>query len=115
MISAPFAILVGATVTFLLLLAAHILAWPYRNKMHRTVAYCIGVSCIGVGILTAAALMDDWIIFITFVGVGLPGGLLILAAWWWRGARGETPADSIIRRAQEGARAMLGKPGHLDN
>lgn len=106
MIPAPFAILVGSLVTFLLLLAAHILCWPYRDRMHRTHAYVVGVSCIGAGLVVVSALLDMWLIFIAFVGVGLPGGLLILAAWWWRGAQGNTPAD-VIRRRTEDARAVL--------
>lgn len=104
----------GSLITALLLAVAHYLAWPFRGKMHRTVAYCIGVSCIGVGILVASALLNDWLVLITFVGVALPGGLLILGAWWLRGALG-TPADVISRRVETARNALRGTPDARDN
>ena len=70
----PFALLLGANVTFLLLLAAHLICWRWRDQMHRTVAYCVGVSCIGAGMLTVSALLQDWLIVVAFVTVALPGG-----------------------------------------
>ncbi len=109
-----YAIAAGSAATFLLLLAMHLICWPYRAKMHRTHAYVVGVSCIGAGLFVTAALLEQWLIFIAFVGVGLPGGLLILAAWWVRGALGPTPADVIGKRV-ENARAVLGKPDDRNN
>lgn len=112
--SPALAIFVGSVVTFLLLLAMHLICWPYRAKMHRTHAYVVGVSCIGAGLFVTAALLEQWLIFVAFVGVGLPGGLLILAAWWVRGALGPTPADTIRKRTED-ARAILGKPDDRSN
>lgn len=104
----PFALLLGASVTFLLLLAAHLICWRWRDQMHRTVAYCVGVSCIGAGMLTVSALLQDWLIVVAFVTVALPGGLLILAAWWLRGAL--APQNPLDRIRSEAARAVPGAP-----
>ena len=100
-------ILVGALVTSLLLIIAHIALWPYRDRMHRVHNYVVGVSCISVGMLTASALMQQWIVFVTFVCVTLPGGLSIMAAWWVRGLN-KTPADRISARGDHAVPAERG-------
>lgn len=113
--SPVFAIAAGATLTFFALLAMHLICWPYRAKMHRTHAYVVGVSCIGAGLFVTAALLEQWLIFVAFVGVGLPGGLLILAAWWVRGALGPTPAETIRKRTEAPAHAVPRERVDRDN
>ena len=95
----------GALTTLTLLAVAHVVLWPWRDRMPRPASYVVGVSCIGAGLLLVSALSGLWIVLIAFVGVSLPGGLLIIAAWWLRSAL-KLPADKLTRRA-EAAHAVL--------
>lgn len=101
----PAAIAAGALTTLTLLAIAHVVLWPWRDRMPRPASYVVGVSCMGAGLLLMSALSGLWIVLIAFVGVTLPGGLLIIAAWWLRSAL-KLPADKLTSRA-EAARAIL--------
>lgn len=101
----PAAIAAGALTTLTLLAVAHVVLWPWRDRMPRPASYVVGVSCMGAGLLLVSALSGLWIVLIAFVGVTLPGGLLIVAAWWLRSAL-KLPADRLSRRA-EAAHALL--------
>ena len=103
----------GALTTLTLLAVAHVILWPWRDKMPRPASYVVGVSCIGLGLLLVSALSGLWIVLIAFVGVTLPGGLLIIAAWWLRSAL-KLPADRLSRRA-EAAHAVLRERDHHNN
>ncbi len=111
--SLPAAIAAGALSTLTLLGLAHVALWPWRDRMPRPASYVVGISCIGAGLLLVSALSGLWIILIAFVGVTLPGGLLIIAAWWLRSAL-KLPADTLTSRA-EAARAVLRERDHQRN
>lgn len=109
----PATIAAGALTTLTLLGIAHVALWPWRDKMPRPASYVVGVSCIGAGLLLVSALSGLWIVLIAFVGVTLPGGLLIIAAWWLRSAL-KLPADTLTSRA-EAAHAVRRERDHRSN
>lgn len=109
----PATIAAGALTTLTLLGVAHVVLWPWRDKMPRPASYVVGVSCIGAGLLLVSALSGLWIVLIAFVGVTLPGGLLIIAAWWLRSAL-KLPADTLSSRA-EATHAVRRERDHRSN
>ncbi|MBK9944238.1 MAG: hypothetical protein IPP13_21770 [Kouleothrix sp.] len=112
----PAAMAAGALSTLMLLIAAHLALWPYRNRMPRPASYIVGTSCSGAGLLLFSSLTDLWIVFIAFVAILLPGGLSIIAAWWLRSVFDTLPADSLDldERMREG-HAVRRKPDHRNN
>lgn len=100
------AIFTGSLLTLILLVASHLLLWPYRKIMRRVHSYVIGTACIGLGITLAAFLLNQWIIAITFWAVAGPGGFAIASAWLIRWiieerGRGDSMAARIIQVAEE--------------
>ncbi|MBK9944345.1 MAG: hypothetical protein IPP13_22320 [Kouleothrix sp.] len=112
----PAAMAAGSLTTLMLLIAAHLALWPYRNRMPRPASYIVGTSCSGAGLLLFSSLTDLWIVFIAFVAIVLPGGLSIIAAWWLRSVFDTLPADSLDldERMREG-HAVRREPDHRNN
>ena len=47
----PAAIAAGALTTLTLLAIAHVVLWPWRDRIPRPASYVVGVSCMGAGLL----------------------------------------------------------------
>lgn len=94
---------IGIVVTCVLLLSAHIAHWPRRAQLPRPAAYIIGCSCVLIGMLISAA-QTGRIQSVIDLGVHLgPGGLLIVAAWCyrgWRAARDQALKDAAAIEEQ---------------
>lgn len=81
-------ILLGTSVSTVLLLLTHIALWPFRDDLHRVFSYIIGCGCLGIGIGVTAwqmhqtlVVIDPWLIAVVYgVHVGA-GGAVIGGAW----------------------------------
>jgi hypothetical protein len=108
------AIFTGSFLTFVLLVAAHLILWPYRARLRRVHSYVVGVSMIGVGVTMTAFLLGQWIIAITFWAVSGPGGFAVIVAWWLREGGKGLSVDDILEHAKRGiSRAAV--PGESDH
>ena len=108
------AVFAGSFLTFILLITAHLILWPYRARMRRVHSYTVGTFLIGVGVTMTAFLLGQWIIAITFWCVTGPGGFAVIIAWWLREGGEGLSVDDILEHARKGiSRAAV--PGESDN
>jgi hypothetical protein len=110
----PAALAAGSLTALMLLIAAHLALWPYRDRMPRPASYMVGTSACGFGLLLFSSLTEHWIVIIAFVCITLPGGLSIIAAWWLRSVFDALPADSLDERMREG-HAVRREHTHCNN
>jgi hypothetical protein len=75
----------GALLSGVLLIAAHVGLYQWRDSLHRVANYTIGVACLLIGFTVSCGLLDAWVFAVGAWIVAGVGGAVIALAWWVRG------------------------------
>lgn len=106
----------GALLGGVLLAAAHVGLWPYRDTLHRVANYTIGTACWLSGFTLACGLLNAWLFAVGAWFCAGVGGVVIGVAWWLRGlAKQQSVRRAHLALGEEEPHAALRRPDARDN